>query len=759
MGAAASDHARYAIDDLVLDTGTHELRRGDKVLKLPGLSYQTLLCLVEAAPAVVTHDQLVERIWAGRVVSPETVTQRIKLLRSALGDDAANPRYIALVRGEGYRLLPDVRADVEPAPTSIASGLRLPAAWAAAAGVALVFAALAVFNAFRPEGADDDANPLYRPVRPDSVAVLAFDGSSLDPDDRYLSDGVASTLIDQLTQVDALNVIPHSSSAGLDPRELPLTDIAGRLGVEHLVEGRLVQDGDSLVIAVSIIDGISGFQDWTKSFDGSRDTLPMLQRDIASDIIERLKPGYQGTAASAGSWSLDPDAYDLMVLAREKYRDVRDEAVVDYEKLNEAIELYRRLTELTPDSAVAHARLAAAILYGGNVAAARVPVERAIALDADNAEVQYTLGLFKWMIYEEGSGEAFRRAVELNPNDPLANEAYAKYIWHQLISDEPERYYKRALTVDPQRLSRYADLGTFYGMSGRYEKAVDVSRQIARYFGENVDAMMIIARNFELIGEIDEAIGWALRAHELAPEEPDTAWMVAELYSRLGDFETARRFEPGPAFNQLYWERRYDDMIEFGEELIWEPPVSAQVWYGLSRAYSAIDEHDLAIRYLRRQDLPHRALNENRRARDEEALIVLADSLRETGQKEEARDMVTRFRPYLETMLATGGENFWWPHFYLACVDSILDDRAGALAHLERMQNTWGLPWVPMLKDAPCFQRLVEEPAYQQALANVENRKAALRARLPETLRRLRAAWSTGTAPENAIRTSESLRR
>ncbi|MDZ7769246.1 MAG: winged helix-turn-helix domain-containing protein [Woeseiaceae bacterium] len=62
-----------------------------------------LLVLAEAAPAVVTQDELVERVWNGRVVSPETVTQRVKLLRAALGDDASQPRYIALVRARATR--------------------------------------------------------------------------------------------------------------------------------------------------------------------------------------------------------------------------------------------------------------------------------------------------------------------------------------------------------------------------------------------------------------------------------------------------------------------------------------------------------------------------------------------------------------------------------------------------------------------------------------------------------------------------------
>ncbi len=108
-----NQHARrFLIGDLILDEGRHQVSRGGKILDLPGLSYQLIIVLAEAAPNVVSHDELVSRVWPGKVISPETITQRIKLARQAIGDDARNPRYIGLVRGEGYRML----ADVEPLP-------------------------------------------------------------------------------------------------------------------------------------------------------------------------------------------------------------------------------------------------------------------------------------------------------------------------------------------------------------------------------------------------------------------------------------------------------------------------------------------------------------------------------------------------------------------------------------------------------------------------------------------------------------------
>jgi len=443
-----------------------------------------------------------------------------------------------------------------------------------------------------------------------------------------------------------------------------------------------------------------------------------------------------------------------MLLARARYEDVRDQPIVDYEKLDEAIRMYRQLTELTPDSAQAWSQLAAALLYKGDTLGAAGPINRAIAIDPDSAEAHYALGLSRWLRYEEGTGEAYYRAVTLNPNYADAQEALAKYIWHQLVSDVPEQHFLRALEFDGQRLTRYADLATYYGMSGRYAEAREAARLIAERF-EGAAAWMAIARTLELIGDIDEAIAWALRAHSADPGRADTAWMVAELYARIGDFETAHRYDPGPAFNLLYWERRYREMIELGDDLIFDQPGQPQIWYGMGRAFAATGDYDRAIDYLRRQNIPARAISKNRRANDEEALVLLADALKATGEVERARELAGWFRPYLITMLSTGADQSWWPHLYLACVDSILDDRPAALSSLERLQTALGMPWYPLLVDAPCFRELADSTVYRDTVRLVEEKKAALRERLPETLARLHRAWAAGVSPAAVFRTSD----
>jgi len=105
----------YEISDLLIDLARQRVTRAAAEIALPKLSFDMLLAFIRAAPAVLSNNDLMAQVWPGLVVSPETVSRRVKLLRDALADDPRAPRYIAGLRGRGYRLIPEVRS-VEQAP-------------------------------------------------------------------------------------------------------------------------------------------------------------------------------------------------------------------------------------------------------------------------------------------------------------------------------------------------------------------------------------------------------------------------------------------------------------------------------------------------------------------------------------------------------------------------------------------------------------------------------------------------------------------
>ncbi|HEX4495435.1 MAG TPA: winged helix-turn-helix domain-containing protein [Thermoanaerobaculia bacterium] len=97
---------RYRIADLTVDVEAVSVARDGQDVALPKLSFDLLVALARRAPNVVRGDELIELVWADTAVSDETLTQRVALLRRALGEDAKNPRYLRAVRGRGYQLIP-----------------------------------------------------------------------------------------------------------------------------------------------------------------------------------------------------------------------------------------------------------------------------------------------------------------------------------------------------------------------------------------------------------------------------------------------------------------------------------------------------------------------------------------------------------------------------------------------------------------------------------------------------------------------------
>src|SRR5450631_129861 len=106
----------FIAGDLHIDVGQHRVTRAGLEITLPNLSFELLLALIRVAPNFLSNDSLMARVWPGQIVTPETVAKRVNLLRVALGDSAQEPRYIAGVRGRGYRLVATVSPAVRPAP-------------------------------------------------------------------------------------------------------------------------------------------------------------------------------------------------------------------------------------------------------------------------------------------------------------------------------------------------------------------------------------------------------------------------------------------------------------------------------------------------------------------------------------------------------------------------------------------------------------------------------------------------------------------
>jgi DNA-binding winged helix-turn-helix (wHTH) protein/tetratricopeptide (TPR) repeat protein len=175
--AAASEGlsaVRYRLDDLVIDLQRQRVERDGELLNVAGLSFQLLRHLVEQGDRVVGFDALIQHVWAPAVVSEETVTQRVKLLRQALGDDGRSPRYLRSVRGQGYQLCarPEPMPAIEPANMPEPGSPRSRGVVMALAGV-VVSAACAGLWAWKQRVDGTDAHAKAPATAPPSLLQRA----------------------------------------------------------------------------------------------------------------------------------------------------------------------------------------------------------------------------------------------------------------------------------------------------------------------------------------------------------------------------------------------------------------------------------------------------------------------------------------------------------------------------------------------------------------------------------------------------------
>ena len=266
-----------------------------------------LQCLARRAGAVVSIDELLDEVWAGIIVTPDSVYQAVASLRRSLGDDPKQPTYIATVPRLGYRMVARVEPYAEntatvtdPTPAATHStplvghsstrgqGLKLWMAWAAFALLAMVGAAiwLTVHNDARPR-----AVTVAVKAQPDakSVAVLPFLDLTDDMKEEPFADGMTEELIDKLSKVRGLHVPAPTSSFFYKDKQFTIANIARALNVAYVLDGSVRKSGTTLRVAARLVRADDGFVVWSETYDRSWSDKLMIQDDIASEVTKALE--------------------------------------------------------------------------------------------------------------------------------------------------------------------------------------------------------------------------------------------------------------------------------------------------------------------------------------------------------------------------------------------------------------------------------------------------------------------------------------
>jgi len=602
--------------------------------------------------------------------------------------------------------------------------------------VLLVAGTAGLFFLIRPDLQSPDSASETVEIVPNSIAVLPFENTGQDPNDAYLSEGLSDELRDQLSRVSGMRVAARSSSVAAREQRLDALTISTKLRVANLVEGSVRRQGNSLRISVQLIEGKSGLSLWSETFSRGPRELLTMQEMIAERIAKEVLPDVETIVVKAVT--SNASANELLLLARHYEQQVLDRVNTDEQTLVKAIDLYRQATEADPGSALAHSRLAGALLYLGDLDAAAGPAHRAMDLDPNLSEVQNTMGQYYWAQGLPDAGPAYARAIERSPYNPDALQNYAQ--WHRGGENRGGRpdLLRRAVEVDRLSLSRHGALGGYFASEGYIDETLDVIRDVRELFdndrsGKKVETYRLIGKLLELIGRVDEAIAWTLKARDIEPDNPDHVGRLAELYATIWDFETALELEPEAGIGLLFHMRRYPALIDKAADLMIDEPDDIYIRYLLSFGYNTVGKYADALYVLSTTGQPDTIQGGYvRSAADVEGYYTLINALEGTGS-EETKSYAVKLAESVQDADEGKGSN-WWYNFHTSCGLAIMGRKEEALDYIARVATSPQLPWDAFLRDAVCMQKLAGEPVYEEMLNLVDERRAELREKLPATL-------------------------
>ena len=274
----------YEFGSFRLDPAERLLLCDGKPIALSAKAFEVLLILVENSGRLVTKSELIQTLWPNTFVEEGNLTQNISVLRKALGGSDNGKQYIATVPKLGYRFTaPVTEVSEQPDETRDFSGpVKVPTSrrYVLPALAAVVTVALAsVF--FFLKGKQD---------RIDSVAVLPFTVVSSLPDSEYLADGIAESIIRNLTQMPDLKVASFASVARFKGAKIDDVQVLGKqLGVRAVLSTRVLQRDDEVSINTELVDTKDYRRHWGQQYRRKLSDIIGLQEEIAKDISEKLQ--------------------------------------------------------------------------------------------------------------------------------------------------------------------------------------------------------------------------------------------------------------------------------------------------------------------------------------------------------------------------------------------------------------------------------------------------------------------------------------
>jgi TolB-like protein/tetratricopeptide (TPR) repeat protein len=365
-------------------------------------------------------------------------------------------------------------------------GQRRITRWADRLTFAVATILIIVIGLLSARYADQDGRDGAESAGAMSVAVLPFVNMSDDADNEYFSDGLTETLLHMLAQVPELKVAARTSSFAFKGQNRSIQEIAGALGVAHVLEGSVQRADDRVRVTAQLIRASDGFHVWSEVYDRTLDDIFAIQDEIASKVGSALSASLlpdNGETRVAGVTTSDPDAYDLYLQAR------KERAKFSYGGLQAAEELLKGALLIDPDFSAAKTELAGNYLH---------QIETGL-MEQDAAIREITA--------------ITERALAETPDDPVA----------------------RSLSLYANALSR-----AFEGDTTAMPNVVDGLEAIVASAPSSLEPRILLVRAYTALQRYEESIPLLQGALSLDPFNPTLHYELGVAYSRLERWDEAR---------------------------------------------------------------------------------------------------------------------------------------------------------------------------------------------------------------------------
>src|SRR5262245_2710712 len=495
---------RYRIGARLIDPAAYEVHCEDGLVHVEPQVFDLLVMLIERRDRVVSKEEIIARVWQGRVVSDATLNSRIKTARQVLGDDGVAQKFIRTVHGRGFRFI----ADVEEIATCAKFGV-------------------AVSKSSGPAAASIPQERLRPPSDRPSLVVMPFDNLSGVGDD-YFVDGMVEEITSALSRVREFFVIARQSAFTYKGRFADVRQVGRELGVVYVVEGTVRRGGDRLRISVQLVDAESRAQLWSNRYEGAGREFFDFQDQIAAQVAGAIHPAVRNAEIELARRKAPANlkAYDLVLRA---YPNLWSQ---NQASNKQGIALLADAVALDPEYGRAHALLAWCLsqevvyFWCRDADAGRAMALKAVEaawgrIDDDPTALTAAGAAFSQCGDPERAAACIESAIALDPNNA---SAWSRHGWVALYRNQPEdakERFERALRLsplDPFAFNTRIGIASTLAMRGSYASAAAIVGDVVAKHPQVTAHYRLLTALSALAGDVVTARAMASRILAVHPE-------------------------------------------------------------------------------------------------------------------------------------------------------------------------------------------------------------------------------------------------